>query len=66
MGMISIGVTGSFKPKQKAFSAMKHGHAAAVAEAIRWLSGEVLPEAIRQDHDLHTKGELPTNNFGKD
>ncbi len=66
MGMINIVTAGSFPQRAITFSAIDHGHASAVAEAIKWLSSEVLPEAIRQDHDLHTEGASPEKNFGKD
>lgn len=67
MGVIRIDVEGSFKPRVgKMFSAMKHGHAAAVSEAIAWLSGEVLPAAIAQDHELHAEQQFPEARFGKD
>lgn len=66
MGMISIETAGSFPRHTKRFSAMQHGHARAVADAIRWLSEEVLPAAIRQDHDLHAEGHAPERPFGRD
>jgi hypothetical protein len=44
---------------------MDHGHAQAVAEAIRWLSEEVLPEAIGQDHKLHEEGARPRLGFDR-
>ena len=65
MGMIAIEVGGSFRAKRKFFSAIKHGHADAVAQAIEWLSSELLPEAITQDHNLHQQGEEPDEGFGK-
>jgi len=66
MGIISISVQGSFyTPITKQFSAMHGGHAQAVAEAIEFLSGELLPDAIAQDHDLHAEGERPEIGFGK-
>ena len=65
MGMIQIEVIGSFAPHQRRqFSAMQGGHAQAVAEAIEFLSKEVLPKAIVQDHNLQAEGELPENRFG--
>jgi hypothetical protein len=65
MGMIEISVRGSFQPgDHKRFSAMQYGHADAVARAIEWLSSEVLPRAIRLDHELHTHGEKPEGPFG--
>lgn len=65
MGMIRIQVVGSFRPLQdKSFSAMHGGHAEAVAEAIEWLSREILPKAIEQDHQLHEEGAKPEKGFG--
>jgi hypothetical protein len=65
MGAIRIEVGGSFKPNdEKSFSAMEHGHADAVAKAIKWLSDEVLPKAIRLDHDLHESDNKPNGPFG--
>lgn len=66
MGMIKIETAGSFARQFRTFSAMEHGHARAVADAIRWLSEEVLPTAIRQDHDLHAEGHAPARAFGRD
>ncbi len=66
MGMMKINTTGSFQPAlDKEFSAMKHGHASAVAEAIEWLSSEVLPLAIEQDHALHSEDAFPEEGFGR-
>lgn len=59
MGQISITSGGSFPTRSKNFSAMEHGHAHAVAEAIEYLAGEVLPEAIERDHRLHEAGATP-------
>lgn len=42
MGVLNISTNGSFPHRNKAFKAMTHGHAHAVAEAIRYLSDEVL------------------------
>ena len=65
MGMITISVSGSFVPKDaKTFSAMKSGHAKAVADAIKWLAEEVLPKAIINDHKCQKDGEFPTDKFG--
>lgn len=64
MGMIRIEVAGSFdREPAQAFSAEANGHAAAVAEAIRWLAGTVLPKAIANDHRCHTDGVAPSNGF---
>jgi hypothetical protein len=66
MGIINITVQGSFKnPTVRQFSAMHGGHAQAVAEAIEFLSSELLPSAIEQDHALHEKGAKPDIGFGK-
>lgn len=66
MGMIHIETAGSFPHRRKSFSALDHGHARAVADAIKWLSEEVLPEAIKQDHILHADQAKPEKGFGKD
>lgn len=66
MGMIKIKVEGSFRRRSEVFSAMEHGHARAVADAIKWLAEEVLPEAIKQDHVLHEDGAKPERGFGRD
>jgi len=66
MGMIVVKTFGSFPTREKTFSAEDHGHARAVADAIKYLSEIVLPSAIRQDHDLHEDGAKPNRNFGND
>lgn len=61
MGMIRIELKGSFgTPRSSEFSALTKGHAAAVAEAIRYLSEEELPRAIENDHRCHAKGIQPS------
>ena len=66
MGNIIITVQGSFKnPTTQAFSAMHGGHAQAVAEAIKFLSNDLLPQAIQQDHELHETGAKPEIGFGQ-
>ncbi len=61
MGQIHINVIGSFRPCEvKVFNAMQGGHADAVAQAIEWLAGTVLPHAIAQDHQLHDDGKSPS------
>lgn len=65
MGVLKIEAFGSFERKSKSFSARQHGHARAVADAIRWLAEDVLPEAIAQDHALHAEGHEPEQRFGK-
>lgn len=68
MGMIQITVAGSFGRKNgsKTFSAMKHGHADAVAQAITYLAGELLPAATALDHELHEQKESPSNGFSRE
>ena len=63
MGQISISINGSFGNYQKSFSAQQIGHAGAVAQAINWLSGEVLEQAIRNDHTCHEEKLQPSNGF---
>lgn len=66
MGQIGIDINGSFPAamrKRVAFGAMESGHAAALGEAIAYLSS-LLPSAIRQDHALHDEGAFPRDNFG--
>lgn len=65
MGVIRIVTAGSFPFRDKEFGAIKRGHAHAVAEAIRFLSEEVLPEAIERDHKLHDDGHKPAEGFGR-
>ena len=66
MGMITVKVEGSFRdPGERVFSAMHHGHADAVAQAIEYLSSEVLPKAIDQDHVLQEDGHSPEGGFGR-
>ena len=65
MGMITICTEGSFPRRIRTFSAIKFGHARAVADAIAWLSSEVLPDAIKQDHDLQFEGAAPAEGFGR-
>jgi len=66
MGSIIITTSGSFRiSTSKTFSAMHGGHAQAVAEAIEFLSGELLPDAIQQDHELHEGNHYPEIGFGE-
>ena len=65
MGMIMVRTGGSFPTREEKFDAREHGHARAVADAIKFLSETVLPDAIRQDHDLHEEGVKPDKSFGK-
>ena len=69
MGLIRITVQGSFSQKQRGvaeFSAMHGGHVQATAEAIKFLSGEFLSDAIKLDHKLHEEGVKPDKGFGKE
>jgi len=63
MGMITITTNGSFGQKRKEFKAITNGHADAVAQAIEYLSGKLLPESIESDHFLHDQGEKPAEGF---
>ncbi len=66
MGMIDITVRGSFRPNETAtFAAGNHGHAKAVADAIKWLAEVVMPAAIDHDHLLHDEGSIPLHGFGR-
>lgn len=74
MGMISVSIGGSFSSASnkghrvtgsKQFSALTHGHAHAVQEAIAFLTNDVLPVAINLDHELHDDGEAPNAGFAK-
>ena len=64
MGTIRIEVRGSFLESaacaiDREFSAMDNGHADAVAQAIEFLSGTLLPKATELDHRLHNDGDGP-------
>ena len=65
MGQITISITGSFGRKNgyRTFSAMKNGHADAVAQAIEYLAAEVLPFSTALDHQIHGEGEQPMDGF---
>ena len=66
MGVIRIEVQGSFTDRPtKTFTAMHGGHAQAIAEAIEFLSGKFLSNAIKQDHMLHEQGDKPSIGFGE-
>lgn len=65
MGMLTIRTDGSFPRRRRVWSAQQHGHAHAVAAAIAWLSEEVLPAAIEQDHRLHAEGREPAAGFDR-
>ncbi|MDB5042151.1 MAG: hypothetical protein JWN27_2877 [Candidatus Eremiobacteraeota bacterium] len=60
MGQITITVAGSFGPsRSRSFSAMEHGHAHATSEALKFLTNDVLPDAIAMDHQYHNEGDAP-------
>lgn len=65
MGVLRIETSGSFPTRSKTFSAMEHGHAHAVAQAIAFLSSEVLPAAIQSDHRLHDEDAKPSKGFDR-
>ena len=65
MGTIRIVTAGSFPFRDKQFGAIERGHAHAVAQAIQYLSEEVLPEAIERDHRLQAEGAKPTKGFDR-
>lgn len=65
MGVLRVYTEGSFPVRSKVFPAATRGHAHAVAEAIAWLSSEVLPEAIERDHRLHDEGAKPVAGFDR-
>jgi len=65
MGMLKIQTYGSFRQYERTYSAMNHGHAHAVADAIKFLSDVVLPEAIENDHKCHDDGVKPGLGFYK-
>ena len=65
MGNITVTTQGSFGPlKSKTISAMSGGHAKAVGDMIKYLSEEILPAAIKNDHECHRDGVQPTDGFG--
>ena len=45
---------------------MNHGHADAVAQAIEYLSKELLPFATALDHKLHEAKESPRYGFDRE
>lgn len=65
MGYIRIELGGSFPREEKSISAMNHGHAHAVTQAIEWLVSDVLPWAISRDHELHDEGARPSRGFSR-
>lgn len=66
VGVLTIETVGSFPNQRRNFSAIDRGHAHAVAEAIKYLSEDVLPEAIERDHRLHDKGAKPAQGFDRE
>lgn len=65
MGVITITFQGSFgTPRTERFSAMKIGHAGAIAEAIKYLAEHEMPNAIKNDHECHKDGIEPSDGFG--
>ena len=66
LGQIRVTIAGSFNSTgNHTFEAIYTGHADCVAQAIEFLSSEVLPRAIKQDHQLHTEGHSPQEGFGR-
>jgi len=65
MGFIIVQIAGSFGDDSKTFKAIDHGHADAVAQAIEYLAGDLLPRAIAQDHQLHDEGAKPDKGFAR-
>lgn len=63
MGVLNLNTNGSFGHRAKNYSAEAHGHADAVVQAIKWLSAELLPWAIAEDHDLRNEGVFPKEDF---
>ena len=65
MGMLEISTKGSFPKHRSIYFAQDYGHAHAVAEAIRYLSDELLPWAITRDHELQNEGSTPDRGFDR-
>ena len=65
MGIIIIETSGSFGRDRRVFEAIHHGHADAVAQAIEYLSGDLLPKSTAQDHELHDSGCVPDKGFAR-
>jgi len=66
MGQITVTINGSFgRTETRTFGASTHGHANTVAEAISFLSTDVLPDAIALDHELHAEGDAPPQGWPK-
>ena len=65
MGQITITLEGSFGARRTStFTAMKVGHAQAVADAINYLAATEMPCAILNDHECHRDGIEPSEGFG--
>ena len=64
MGMIRVYAAGSFGVYDYKFSAMEHGHVAAVEEAIELLTKTMLPRALEKDTRLAGQGHRPDHGFG--
>ena len=54
---------GSFQETQETFRAQEAGHAVAVQQAIDWLRGELLPDAVKEDMQLRAAGHAPDDDF---
>ena len=63
MGKLDIVTYGSFGNRHHTFSAMKNGHADAVAQAIEYLAAHLLPDATALDHKLHAQQQVPEEGF---
>ncbi len=73
MGYVNVQLGGSFGNAAKygvvnirQFGAIDHGHADAVAQAIEYLAGTVLPAAVALDHELHDDGAKPRGGFTRE
>lgn len=65
MGMISVTLGGSFgSTRTKQFTAMKVGHAQAIADVIKYLVEVEMPKAIKNDHECQKDGIEPSDGFG--
>ena len=66
MGIVTISTTGSFGRSLRQFSAIEHGHADAVAQAMEYLAADLLLKATAQDHQLHDEGDAPAKGFARE
>lgn len=64
MGVINITTHGSFGVSEKRFSAMEHGHAHAVTDAIEHLT-HLLRDATNNDHKCRDEDISPSKGFKK-